>query len=59
MYVLGSEWNYIVRYEDGQQQAAWIKHMPMTARSWHGVQHHRSDSPEAWAAVREHERTSQ
>lgn len=56
IYVLGNEWNYIVRYEDGQQGAAWLRHYPMTARRWRGVLHERSDDPKAWAAVRDFEK---
>lgn len=53
--VLGNEWNTITRY-DAPETTAGILHYPMTARRWRGVVHHRSDSHEAWDAVRQFER---
>lgn len=55
LYVLGNEWNNIVRYPG--TTAAWLNHYPMTARRWRGVVHHPLTSPEAWKAVEEFERT--
>lgn len=52
--VMGSEWNTILRY-DTRDRSAGILHYPMTARRWRGVLHDRSDSPDAWRAVREFE----
>jgi hypothetical protein len=54
--VLGSEWNTILRY-DARERAAAILHYPMTARRWRGVLHDRSDSPDAWRAVKDFEAT--
>jgi hypothetical protein len=54
MYVLGNEFNTIVRY-DSADRAAFLLHFPMTARRWRGVLHGRSDEPEAWQAVKEFE----
>src|SRR5512139_940126 len=53
-YVLGNEWNTIVRY-DSPDMAAWLLHYPMTARRWRGVIHHRLNDPGAWEAVKEFE----
>ncbi len=50
MYVLGGEWNTIVRY-DPPKMAAWLLHTPMVARRWRGVIDHPLTSPEAWQAV--------
>lgn len=55
LYVLGTEWNYITRYNEGQP--AWLNHYPMTARRWRGVGHYRLDDPAAWKAVEEFERS--
>jgi hypothetical protein len=54
MLVLGNEWNTIIRY-DPKERSAGIVHYPMTARRWRGVLHGRSDSPEAWQAVKQFE----
>ncbi len=54
LYVLGNNWNWITRYDDGKEGAV-IAHYPMTARRWRGKIRARSDSPEAWAAVKEFE----
>jgi hypothetical protein len=51
LYVLGNEWNTVTRY-DSADRAAWLLHYPTTARRWEGVVHPRSDSPEAWQAVK-------
>ena len=53
LYVLGNEWNNIVRY--GECESAWLNHYPLTARRWRGVLHYRSDDPQAWRAVSEFE----
>ena len=53
--VLGNEWNLITRY-DNPSKSAGILHFPMTARSWRGVVHGRSDSPEAWRKVEQFQR---
>lgn len=45
-------WKY--PYDDPGQAA--IMHYPMTARRWSGIVPQRSDTPEAWARVREWER---
>ncbi len=50
MYVLGNEWNTIVRYANAESSAG-ILHYPMTARRWRGQIVGRSDSDEAWKAV--------
>ncbi len=58
MYVLGNEWNTITRYVDKPAEySAGILHYPMTARRWRGKVIQRSDSPEAWQAVKEWERS--
>jgi hypothetical protein len=54
MYVLGQEWNNIVRYPG--TTPAWLNHTPMVARRWRGVIDHPLTSPEAWAAVQAFER---
>lgn len=58
MYVLGNEWNTIVRdgYLPGKENSAGILHYPMAARRWRGKVTERSDSPEAWAKVQQWER---
>lgn len=58
MYVLGNEWNTIIRegYPPGKEGSAGIWHFPMSARRWRGKVPERSDSPAAWAAVKEWER---
>lgn len=53
---LGNEWNLVPTY-DPVERSAGIVHYPMTARRWSGVIHGRADSPEAWARVRQWERT--
>jgi len=50
LYVLGNEWNTIVRYAN-KESSAGILHYPMTARRWRGKVVDRSDSKEAWQAV--------
>ena len=55
VYVLGNEWNTITRY-DPPEKSAGILHYPMTARRWRGKIQGRSDSAEAWKAVRAFER---
>ena len=50
LYVLGNEWNTIVRY-DTPDDAAWLCHYPMLARRWRDIIHYRLDDPEAWKAV--------
>ena len=50
LYVLGNEWNTIVRYAN-KESSAGILHYPMTARRWRGIINGRSDSEEAWKAV--------
>jgi len=50
LYVLGNEWNTILRYAN-KESSAGILHFPMTARRWRGKIVERSDSKEAWAAV--------
>lgn len=54
MMVLGSEWNTILRYDE-RERSAGILHFPMQARRWRGVLHGRSDSAEAWQAVKQFE----
>ena len=54
LWVLGNEWNTIVRY-DNPERAAWLRHYPMTARRWRGIVDHPLSSPEAWEAVRKFE----
>jgi hypothetical protein len=54
LYVLGNEWNTITRY-DPKESSAGILHYPMTARRWRGKVTARSDSKEAWQAVRKWE----
>lgn len=56
LYVLGNEWNTIVRYNECSP--AWLNHYPLTARRWRGVLHYRSDDREAWQAVREFEKVN-
>lgn len=50
-YVLGNEFNTVIRYDDPGITAG-ILHFPMQARRWTGRIAGRLDSPEAWAAVR-------
>jgi len=53
MYVLGNEWNTIVRYVDNPMEyTAGILHHVMTARRWRGIVDGRLDSKEAWAATK-------
>jgi hypothetical protein len=54
MYPLGNEWNLVPTY-DPVERSAGILHHPMSARRWQGLITGRSDSPEAWAAVRKFE----
>lgn len=55
LYVLENyPWNCITRYD--RREDVCIKHRPMTARRWRGKVIERSDSPAAWAAVKEWER---
>jgi len=54
LWVLGNEWNTIVRY-DNPERAAWLRHYPMTARRWRGIVDHPLSSPEAWEKVRKFE----
>jgi hypothetical protein len=57
MYVLENyPWNCITRYD--QRDDVCVKHYPMAARRWRGKVRERSDSAEAWAAVREFERSA-
>ena len=57
LYVLGNEWNNITRYPlPTTGGPAFVNHFPMTARRWRGVVHYRSDSQEAWQAVKEFEK---
>lgn len=55
MYVLGNEWNCITRYQS-REQSAGILHYPLSARRWRGIIRDRSDSQEAWTAVKKFER---
>lgn len=57
MYVLGNEWNLITRY-GSREQSAGILHYPLSARRWRGRIWDRSDSEEAWHAVKTFERES-
>lgn len=57
-YVLGNEWNTIIRYDagggyayDGPDITAGILHYPTTARRWAGRIEGRLDGRAAWAAV--------
>ncbi len=50
VYVLGQEWNTIVRYMDASQSAG-ILHHAMMARRWRGIVPGRLDGDEAWARV--------
>ena len=50
-YVLGNEWNTVVRY-DPPGRSAGILHHVEEARRWDGLVGPRGDSPEAWVAVR-------
>jgi len=58
IYYLGNQWNTILRpggagaYGLTREDSAGILHRPMTARRWRGLIKGRSDSQEAWAAVR-------
>lgn len=58
-YVLGNEWNTIIRYDagggyayDAPEITAGILHFPTTSRRWKGRIEGRLDSVEAWEAVR-------
>jgi glycosyltransferase involved in cell wall biosynthesis len=51
LYVLGNEFNTITRYQS-REQSAGILHYPMSARRWRGKIQGRSDSDEAWGAVK-------
>ncbi len=48
---LGNEWNLVPTY-DPIERSAGIVHYPTTARRWEGIVNGRSDSKEAWQAVR-------
>ena len=57
-YVLGNEWNTIIRYDaaggyayDGPEITAGVLHYPTTARRWSGRIEGRLDGAAAWAAV--------
>lgn len=50
LYVLGQEWNTVVRYVSPDKTAG-ILHYATTARRWKGQVAGRLDSSEAWAAV--------
>ena len=54
LWVLGSEFNTIIRY-DSPDRAAFLLHTPMVARRWRGIVDHPLSSPEAWAKVKEFE----
>ncbi len=54
MFPLGNEWNLVPTY-DPVERSAGVVHHPMSARRWQGLIQGRSDSPEAWAAVRKFE----
>lgn len=51
VYVLGNEWNTVVRYDPAERTAG-ILHYPMEARRYAGHFNARLDSPEAWKQVR-------
>lgn len=58
-YVLGNEWNTIIRYDkqggyvyDTPDMSAGILHFPTTARRWKGLIDGRLDSEVAWDAVK-------
>lgn len=55
VYVLGNEWNTVVRY-DPPERTAGILHYPMQARRYAGRTNGRLDSPEAWDLVRKWEK---
>lgn len=50
VYVLGNEWNTVVRY-DPPERTAGILHYPTTARRWDGPLFERLDSEQAWKRV--------
>lgn len=65
VYVLGNEWNTIIRYDanggyayDGPEITAGILHYPTSSRRWVGTIRGRLDSKEAWEAVRSFEQVS-
>lgn len=49
VYVLGSVWNRITRYEAAEGGV--ILHYPLTARRWKGIVRGRLDGHEAWASI--------
>jgi hypothetical protein len=57
LWVLTNHWNLITRY-DNPDNAAWLRHYPMTARRWRGIIDHPLSSPEAWAKVHEFEKAA-
>ena len=50
LYVLGQEWNTVLRYSD-RERTAGVLHHPLNARRWKGIIDGRLDTTEAWAAV--------
>jgi len=50
MYILGTEWNTVTRYDDPDDSAG-ILHYPSTVRQWSGIVPGRLDSPEAKSKI--------